>query len=462
MIWQRLFMAGLSLLLAGCSFNSSIHKPQAPQTYSQTLEGTATATGQQPWWHLFNSQELQTLLAKLSKQNLQLRQAQARIAQARAAWHGQEALRWPSLDVSGQTSRSSQPGAMQRQDTTSEQIGFAANYEVDLWGKLAQRAQAGERQYQASRYDYQSLYLTLSTELAHTFFEAVAQREQICLTRETITTYKDNLRLVKRRYQRGLVPQTDVQQARDNLARARSQLPQYRQAYAQARHALALLTGRTPANLPQLQTAQLPQTPPALPAGLPADLLQQRPDVAAAWQRLQATNAQVAAAVAQRFPTVNLLANLGSRSSETGSSVVSGRYWDITGKLLAPLIDFGRRKAQVAEQRTRLQEQQATLERQLLVAIREVEDALSGNYYQKRRLKRLQQQVATSRASLASAQRRYQQGLSTYLPVLTAQTRLLEARRQRISTAKSLLQQRIALIQSLGGSWLPEPPTSGT
>jgi NodT family efflux transporter outer membrane factor (OMF) lipoprotein len=448
------FIPILLLLLSACAPHSKqrIEPRQLPGSFSAPATDSQVQPAQ--WWTTFADPNLNRLLAKLFSSNLSLAQGHARLSQTEALMRQTRSFRYPSLSLEGQTGSSSQPRAGGDSRGESSQLSLSAGFELDLFGKLAARNRAGLLNYQASSMDLQSLYLSLSAQLADLYYLAVEQRAQLVLTDATIASYSGTLQRIEERYRQGIAAAVDLYQARQNLAGARANRLNYEQALAVAENGLAVLLGDYPGSQKFLQKATIPTAPPQLPAGLPAEILTKRPDIRAAFLRVEARDAEVAAAIADRFPTFNLLGSYGvSRSNVTGS-LISGDFWSLLLKLSQPVFDGGRRKAEVARSRAQFSEALASYQQTVLRSFQEIEDALSGNRTLAAKILRLQEQESATAAAQRLTFDRYMNGLSDYLPVLTSQIFNFNSRSQLLAAQRQLLSQRISLARALGGSWM--------
>ncbi len=437
-----------------------VHLPQSvtlPGPLPHSFAGASGASAEAPlrWWEQFRDPLLNSLMAQAFTHNLDLEQAYARLEQFEAQARIVGAAQWPTIGLQGAAGRVRQQGLSGVQTDNSYQLSVAAGFELDLWHKLASRSEAARLDTLAARQDLAALYLSLSARLADLYYLAVEQRSQLVLVDGTIASFADTLQRVENRYREGLVPALDVYQSRQNLAAAKAGRPAFEAGLASAEHALAVLLGRFPERLAAGSLAELPALEGAFPVGLPATLLQRRPDIAGALSRLQATDSRVAAAIAERFPAFNLLADYGGAGSELGSLLDSPNiFWNLLVNLAQPIMDGGRRKAEVDRTRALFRENLGFYQQKVLQAFQEVEDALVQERTGSRRIELLEERVIATGGALRLSTDRYLQGLSEYLPVLTAQishaeaqSALLQARRQRIVA-------RISLARALGGHWM--------
>jgi len=445
----------LMTLLAGCSLHAptTVAPPAAPERYLEAADATAGVLPER-WWQQFDDPRLESLMAELFAGNLQLEQAFARLQQAEAAARAAGAGRSLQLNAAGELSRSRQPGVTGEFEGESRQGSLAASFELDLWGKLKNRQQAARLQQQASRHDLQTLYLGLSAQLAELYYQAVEQRSQLALTDASIASFRDTLQRVESRYRQGLVPAVDLYQARQSLAAAEAVRPRFENSLAASEHALTVLLGRYPDRSSAGTLAELPRLQESYPAGLPGTLLQRRPDVAASYARLQAADAEVAAALADRLPSLSLSGGLGTLRQETALGLLDGSFWNLAGQLAAPLLDGGRRRAEVDRSEAVVAERVAGYRQTVLDAYREVEDALAANRTGEEQVLGLQRTEQATGATLRLALQRYLFGVSDYLPVLTAQRNHFQAQSELLSARRQLISSRIGLARALGGDWM--------
>jgi NodT family efflux transporter outer membrane factor (OMF) lipoprotein len=453
-------------LVAGCA----PHQPQPatlpvslPQEYAETTRSGEPLPVLERWWERFGDEDLNALMAEAFAANLDLRQAYARLEQADALVRTTRAAQLPSLDLSAAGGRRRQSvGSIGSVTSDTYSLSLPASFEIDLWRRLASGTEASRLELEASREELKALYLSLSAQVADLYFLAVEQQAQLVLTDQNIASFADTLERVERRYREGLVPALDVYQSRQNLAAARSRRPEFENSLAATEHALAVLFGRYPGRSIIDESRELPAEVPDYPAGLPSRLLAHRPDVEAGLLRLGASDARIAAAIADRFPALRLTGSYGGQSAELGDLLASGNIlWNLLLNLAQPLFDGGRRSAEVDRTRAVFRENLAVYHRSVLTAFREVEDALAAGRTGEERIARLRQSEEASAAALRLALDGYLQGLSEYLPVLTAQGLHFNAQSQLLTARRQLIADRITLARALGGAWMEEEMTKG-
>lgn len=432
-------------------------------------QGTGTVEPPDRWWMALGDASLDAMMTRLLEENLDLVQAHARLRQAQALAEQQGASLWPQVNAQASVGASrvyaptfsvGPAGATTRiEPSVNESYGLslAAAYEVDLWDRLGAATRAADLDARASRLDYEALAVSLTAQAADLWYALIEQRATEALLQSQIETNQTLLELMRFRFGEGLAAAADVLQQEQLLLTTRRQLPAVQARRATLEHQLALLLGRPPAAGIDLagELAALP-APPALPsAGLPSSLLDRRPDIRAARLRVSAADERVGAAIAARLPSLTLSASTGFQADSFGD-LIDRWVWSLAGQIIAPLIDGGRRRAEVERTRAVLAGALAAFVQTTLRAFVEVEDALVLAARQAETLERLEAELAVGRALLDQAQARYTEGLTDYLPVLTALQGVQRAEVSLISARRQRLAYHIQLYRALGGRWTTE------
>ena len=449
----------LLLALSGCALHrpTEVAPPDAiPASFVELQQQDAGEVASGRWWLRFDDGELNRMMASLFADNLQIEQVMARLQQAESTLTTTRSARWPSFSLEGQASKFEEPSAFGDVDGDSYSLNGAAAFELDIWGKLASRAKAAGKAFSASREELQSLYLTLSANLAELYYLAVEQRAQLALTEETVDSYRQTVETVEERYRLGLVPAVDLYPARQSLSGAEANQHLYAGNLATTEHALAVLLGHYPDRSFGGELAVIPPTPELFPVGLPSDLINRRPDLRSSLHLVEAADASVAAAIADRFPSINLIGRYGSSRQDLSTGLIEGDFWRLLGNLTMPLIDAGRRRAEVSKSRAVVRERVAAYQQAVLEAFQEVEDALADNRETEQRIASLVRMEEATGSTLRLALDRYNLGVTDYLPVLTAQRGHFEARSRLLTARRQLLSARISLARALGGEWMME------
>ncbi len=447
------------MFLAGCQpayDHAAPADPAAdlPAAFRADDRGGAQVSG--PFWRAFGDPVLDRLEEIAMGANPSLAAARARMAEAAARAGAARAALFPFLNVSGRIGRDRQVSTFGTSTGTSMNLSLAAGYEIDLWKRLSSQTAAGSLGRAAASADLDAARISVAAQVADLYFLIMEKNAQLALNRETIASYEDSLDRVEQRYQAGLVPALDVYQAKQNLLAARAARPLIENALESATNALAVLSGSFPEDFLLRTTASLPEVEKMFRAGLPAGVVRSRPDVRAAWLRLLAADRATAAAVAARFPSFNLLADLGRSRLDFGS-VVSGTVYSLAAQMLAPVFDAGRRRAEAAAKKQAALAALAAWHGVILTAFREVDDSLSLIAATGRRLELLQQREETAAETLKLAEDRYYQGLSDYLPVLSAQQQYFAIKSELLAARRQMISANISLARAAG---LPAVPAA--
>ena len=448
---KRLLLTIL-FFLAGCSFyQSDLQQFSAMPEQYQGTSTTDQLRSTEQWWLSFNDPALNRLMDRLFAENLDLDMILARLEQVEAQQRSQQASLWPQVDGAASAGRV----RSQAIEADSFSLSIGASYELDLWHKLKSRRQAASLTSQAQQHEVEALLLSLSAQLAESYYLVVELRQLVTLNEEIISSFADTVHLVRLRYQRGLVSSLDLYQAQQNLLAAQAELPKLLIQLEQAENSLAILVGAMPGSTDFAPLAQLPQLDHSFATGLPAALIHNRPDVAAAFSRLQAADQQVAAAIADRFPAIKLTANYGGQDNELSKILDSPNiFWNLLVNISQPIIDGGKRQSEVERRQAIFRELAAAYHKAVLIAFAEVENALASEKGNDQALVILAKRQKVSAAALRLALERYQQGLTDFLPVLTAQSTKANADIALIRMQRQRITSRIQLARALGGSWM--------
>lgn len=448
---------------------------ELPDHYAQTAGGENEAalrpTGEQEgvdaaapsrWWEAFGDPELTHLVDTAIVRNFQVRAAWARLDQAEARGMGVSANYWPQISASLDVSRRRQViffGALGRQEFENNNLSFSlpVSYELDLWNRVGANLAAAGLDALASRDDVEALALTVAANVVERYLDMLQQRASRRLLTAQLERNRTYLELLQLRFANGLSEAGAVYQQRQQVYAAETLLAGVEGQESVARNELAVLVGRPPGafkeqigSLPE--ASELPDPPPLPKTGLPSRLLLVRPDVRAAQRRAAAEDWRVGSAIAAQFPTLNLQASVGL-SSPTLPDLLSSFVFSILSSLAAPVLDGGRLAAEVKRQKAVLQERLQSFAQTVLTAMLEVENALAQERQQRDTLDRLYAQLEAAQMNLREQRQRYGQGLSEYLPVLTALATVQNVERDLLATQRRWLGQHVQIARALGGAW---------
>ena len=454
----------VAIALAGCSMAPPYSPPQitTPVAYKEggpwTPASPADAQPRGQWWSVYGDATLGALEARAESGNPDLAQALARYDQARALVAQARAAQLPELDAAGHASDNRQSEARPLRvggpnNYADNMLGGSISYELDLWGRVRNLVAAGKAEAQASKADVASVRLSLQAELADDYLGLRGLDAQARLLAQATAAYQRALGLTQDRHDGGVVSGLDVDQARTQLETARAQQSDVDAQRALMEHAIATLVGEPASTFSLPVDAALP-APPRIPVATPSLLLQRRPDIAAAERRAAEANAQIGVARAAFYPSITLDASGGFETAGGANLLSAGNsLWTLGPAAALTLFDGGRRKAKVAEARALFDQAGDAYRSTVLAAFQQVEDELALCNKLAEEATRQAAAVEAARQTEDLSLTRYQQGATTYLDVVTAQTAALNAERSDIQLAARRLQASVDLVRALGGGW---------
>jgi NodT family efflux transporter outer membrane factor (OMF) lipoprotein len=475
---QRLPLLLALGLLAGCAaVGPNYKKPTTaapgafkeapPEGWKRAQPSDAVLRGK--WWELFGDPALSALEEQVSVSNQNLAQAEAQFRGARAAVALARAGLFPTVTAGAQATRAYNSSSGRSGTSTSTggsstvyQVPIDFTWELDLWGRVRRGIEANIATAQASAADVENTRLSLQAELASDYFQLHGLDEQRQLLDSTVNEYQTALKITSNRHDQGVASGADVAEAQTQLETARAQAIDLGVSRTQLEHAIAILTGKAPADL-TIPSAPIRFAPPAVPVGLPSELLERRPDIAAAERRVAAANAQIGVAQAAYYPTLSLNASAGFANSVIGKLFsLPSRFWSVGPQLLGTLFDGGQRHAVVEQAEANYDATVAAYRESVLDAFQGVEDNLSA--LRILAAEATQQVAATTAAekSLALTRNRYNSGIATYLEVITAQNAAYQNERNTVDLRIRQMTASVNLIKALGGGWTTgDLPASG-
>ena len=470
--YKALFALALLAVLTGCTVGPKYTRPSVPtapaykeQPPESFKESGAWKTAQPSdsalrgkWWELFGDAQLNTLESQLGPANQTLKVAAAHYQQARAAIRFNRSNLFPTIStgpsLANQRISSNRPFGFPGQAVGSDfSLPVDVSYEVDLWGRVRRTVASAREETQASAADLENVKLSLEADLASDYYEAHSLDLQRQILDNTTESYQKALDLTRRRFEGGISPKTELSQAQTQLDQTKAQAIDVGVARAQYEHAIAVLIGKLPAEF-SLPVMPLDEPPPSIPIGLPSQLLERRPDIAAAERRVQEANEQIGIARAAYFPNLLLSAAVGLEGRNiTDWFNWPSRFWAVGPQLAETLFDAGRRRAVSESAQANYDATVASYRQTALSAFQEVEDSLSS-------LRLLESEATTQREATASAENsvtlstnRYKGGLVTYFEVITEQQIALTNQRTEADILRRRMDASVLLIKALGGGW---------
>jgi NodT family efflux transporter outer membrane factor (OMF) lipoprotein len=479
---------------AGCAVGPSYQHPASdtPKTWAETLEGGSSAKPfvVERWWETLNDQSLNSLIDRAVKSNHDLRIAEARLREARAARDVTAGDLWPAIMGTGsfsrtRSSRRVKPGGListtegaestAASDTAASdpatsgtdksriktqtdlwQAGFDASWEIDIFGGTRRAVEAAEADADAARELHRDVLVSLLGEVATNYVELRGLQQRLAITNNNITTQTETFEITRELYTAGLTSEIDALRAESLLRTTESQVPTLESLIKRSIHRLGVLLGCQPgALLSELsQEMPIPVTSPEIPVGLPSDLLRRRPDVRAAERQLAAATARTGVAVADLFPRFSLTGSFGRQGDDARDLKIGvNRYWKIGPSVKWPVFEGGKLLANIKVQNARQEQATAQYEKTVLTSFEEVENALVDYSREQIRFKSLAEAAEANRMTVGLSKELYTKGLTDFLNVLDAERSLYSSEDQLVQSRQIVVLNLIALYKALGGGW---------
>jgi NodT family efflux transporter outer membrane factor (OMF) lipoprotein len=471
-----------SMAIGGCAVGPNYQRPTAPlpAAFDTGPASPAATQASQPsaqrpvdiarWWQSLGDSELDALVERAIRANLDLRIALSRLQESRAQEYVVGGAALPLVDVAAAGARGSgsdstrgrTPGPLHSADNTkglkeiTEVAGFDANWEIDLFGRFSREVEAARADSQAAYEARNAVLITVVADVARAYVDERAWTQRLSVARQNLQTQQQTLNLVTQRFNQGITNELDVALARRELASVQATIAPLQASIAQAQRRVAVLVGELPQSLYREleKPTGLPSPPEKIQAGLPIELLRRRPDIREAERQLAASTARIGVATANLFPRVMISGAFGFQGQGLGQTPVTAKeIWSLGPSLYWPFLDFGYLDSLVELQDLRTQELLDNYRRAVLLAVEEVDNAISNYTAQQDRLGRLNEAVTASERAVQLATQRYERGLTDFLNVLDAQRQLYGLQDQQAVAQEGVVVQYIGLYKALGGGW---------
>ena len=445
-------------LLAGCSVGPEYIDPvvETPVAYRTAAMPNGTISDLK-WWALFNDPLLYDLVSMALANNRDLKIAVSRIEQARATVGFTRADRYPRVDVEAGVLTGNFRGGARTFDTDSTvYLAAPLNWEIDFWGKFWRSTEAARADLMASEFGLKSVQLALVADVATTYYQLLDYHRRLSISEATVESRTQSLDIIQQRFDKGIIAQIDLNQAQIQKEIAAAAIPLYERSIAKTENGLAILLGRLPESV-RVKKNLVDQPPPEIPVGLPADILERRPDIIQAKYVVKARTEQIGVAEAMRLPAITLTGSLGVATTELADMVTDGGVWSVGGQLLGPLINFGKNKRRVEIEEQKMQQALYQFENAVLIAFREVEDALVEISTYRDELSALERQQEAALSANKLSKERYDKGVTSYLEVLETERALFNAELQLSELQRLYRNAFVNLYKALGGGWITPP-----
>jgi outer membrane protein, multidrug efflux system len=452
-------------LLAGCAVGPNYQRPalQTPAQFRFAKRQTTNSFGDLPWWKVFKDPVLQGLIGTALTNSYDLKQAVARVEQARNQAAAANSALFPQIGYGGDVGRGlnalyNAPAALNGRTESSAQLTLGMAWEIDVWGRIRRSSEAARAQYLATDEARRGVMITLVSDVAGAYFQLLLLDQQLQIQCAATNAYAASYRIFNERLINGVASKLETDRAAAALADAAAAIPQLELQVATTENQLSVLLGRNPGSITRNTLANQPQLTPEIPSGLPGELLRRRPDVPASEQSLIAANANIGVNLANFFPQIGLTTFLGRASPELSAFTGgAGNLWNAGGTMAGPIFQGGQLTAQYRASKAKFDEAKAAYQQSVLTAFQEVSDALIT------RQKLAEENVYDGQAVVALAEsvelamQRYLNGKASYYEVLQAQQELYPTQQQQIQTQVGELLAVVQLYKALGGGWQTSP-----
>ena len=479
---QSLGLVALCLIiLAGCAVGPDYRPPETkvPEKWNAqevVTPGQPSKTTTDPaslveWWNAFNDPILSSLVEMAIRSNLDLRQAEARIRQARASRGVAGAALYPAVDASALyqksegSSESGTGGAIATVGGVRElfQVGLDASWEIDIFGGRRRGVEAAGADLRAAVDDRRDVFITLVGDVGNNYINLRGFQQQIAIARNNLKAQKYTAEIIRKRFEAGFVGALDPANANAQVATTEAQIPVLESSARAAIYNLGVLLGREPAALEKdlIKEAPIPPTPPEIPVGLPSDLVRRRPDIRRAEAQIHAATARIGVATADLFPKFNLAGSLGFSASDVARLGTPGsKFWSFGPTVTWPVFAGGRIRWNIKVQEAIQEQALAAYEKAVLTALKDVETALVSYAKEQERRKALSEAVANNRKAVDVSMKLYIVGKTDFLNVLTAQRNLYTSEDALTQSTRTVDTNLIALYKALGGGWEKQPAST--
>jgi len=456
--FSGLFVLGavVFFFLSGCAMGPDFKPPvvETPKNY-RFEKVPAESMINLEWWELFNDPVLYTLVNQALTNNKNLKIAASRVEQARAYLGFTQADQYPGFYIQAGAGTGNFAGGA-RSDTRNSNYyaGPALSWELDFWGKFRRGTESARAQLMASEYGLRTIQIGLISGVVGAYYLLLDYHQRVKISKDTLKSREESLNIIQKRFDRGIIPELDVNQAQIQKEIAAAAIPQYERSVALTEHAISILLGKLPEPIKTGKGLNLETAPPKVPMGLPSTLLERRPDIVQALYLLESQTANIGVAEAMRFPAISLTGMLGLASSELSGLLSQGGAWAVNGGLFGPIFEFYKNVRRVEIEESKTKEALYSYENTVLTAFKEVEDSLVEIDTYKEQMAAVKRKEKAAKNAYRLAKLRYDKGVSTYLEVLETERALFSAQLELSQLKQQYLNGYVKLYKSLGGGWL--------
>jgi len=442
--------------LTGCAMGPDFKKPvvETPNNF-RFSDSESKEVVNLKWWELFDDPVLYSLVVTALTDNKDAMIAASRIEEARAALGFTKADQYPRLDLEGSAKAGNFTG-VSRSSTTdkSAYIAPVLSWEIDFWGKYRRSTEAARSELMASEYSLRTVQISLISEVVSTYFLLLDYHQRLKISKQTLDSRRYSLDIIQKRFDKGIIPEIDLNQAQIQKEIAAGAIPLYQRLIANTENALSILMGKFPGEIKTGNDLNQQAVPPDIPSGLPSNILERRPDIAEAMYLLEAQTARIGVAQALRFPSITLTGLFGVASAELSSISTDGDIWSVGGGLFGPLFDFKKNLQRVEIEKERTKQALYRYENRVLFAFREVSDALHDIQTYKKQISAVERKFKAAQNAATLSKMRYDKGVTSYLEVLETERTLFDVGLELSQLKQQFYNAYVRLYKALGGGWL--------
>lgn len=440
----------------GCAVGPDFKKPvvETPDNF-RFSDSKSKEVVNLKWWELFDDPVIYSLVVAALKDNKDLMIAASRIEEARATLGFTRADQYPRLDIEGGARAGNSLG--ESRTSTTDKSAFIApvlSWEVDFWGKYRRSTEAARAELMASEYSLRTVQIGLISEVVSTYFLLLDYHQRLKISKRTLDSRLNSLDIIQKRFDKGIIPELDLNQAQIQKEIAAGAIPLYQRLIANTENALSILMGKFPGEIKTGKDLNQQTSPPNIPVGLPSNILERRPDIAEAMYLLKSQTARIGVAQALRFPSITLTGLFGVASSEISNISSDGTVWSVGGSLLGPIFDFKKNIQRVEIEKERTQQALYQYQNRVLFAFREVADALNAIQTYKRQISIVERKLKAAENAARLSKMRYDRGVTSYLEVLDTERSLFEVGLESSELKQRFYNAYVRLYKALGGGWL--------
>jgi len=453
-------LIAMLIMLNGCLVGPDFEQPvfdDLPEEYRFSDESDNQEVNL-VWWELFHDPVLVSLVNTALEQNKDLLIAISRIEEARSFLVFTKADQYPRFDLQGGANRGNFNGGIISSDpdepANTAFISPVVNWELDFWGKFRRASESSRAQLLASEYSKKSVQISLISEVVGAYFLLLDFKERLRVSEQTLESREESLKIIQKRFDKGVIPEIDLNQAQVQRDIAAAAVPASKRLIANTENAISILLGTFPQEIKTDLDLYQQTIPPNVPAGLPSSLLERRPDILEALYLIQAQNALIGVAVAERFPSISISGAAGAATNDAAQMTIDGFAWNIAAGLAGPIFNFGQDKARVEIEEARTEQALYSYQNVVLNAFREVSDALIDIQTYREQVGALKKQVKAAENANRLSKMRYDQGFSSYLEVLDSERAQFSAQLDLSQATQEYYNAYTRLYKALGGGWI--------